>query len=79
MKKRRNLRVEKSKEPEVSRHNQGKGIESSNSTSDEDIDLSFEKEEKISYVLTTIEKELNEFLELPGISPHNQTYSGEEK
>ena len=79
MKKRINLRVEKSKEPEVSRHNQGKGIESSNSTSDKDIDLSFEKDEKISCVLTTIEKELNKFLELPEISPHRQTYLGEEK
>ena len=54
MKKRRILRIEKLKEPKVFELNQGKGLESSKSSFDEEIDPSFEKEDKIAYVWKTI-------------------------
>ena len=65
MKERRIPRIKKLKEPNIFEHDQEKGIEYSKLIFDEETDQFVEREKKIYYVLKTIEKTLNEFLELP--------------
>ena len=65
VKERRIPRLKKLKEPNIFEHDQEKGIEYSKLIFDEEANQFVEREKKIYYVLKTIEKTLNEFLELP--------------
>ena len=65
VKERRIPRLKKLKETDIFEHDQEKGIEYSKLIFDEEANQFVERENKIYYVLKTIEKTLNEFLELP--------------
>ena len=65
LKERKIPRLKKWKEPNIFEHDQEKGIEYSKLIFDEEANQFVERENKIYYVLKTIEKTLNEFLEFP--------------